>query len=237
MRVLRTFAGVCICVFTSFVIYLGLSLLWRRMEAHLSGLFYEHVLDVEPAGFYFVTGIVAFASAAYATLRRRASPGWLLLGGLLLLLDAISIPSSLYPVGEGPTRVMETTRRVQDSLFTWGTKHGHLPANEKDLAEAVGPAFGGLGTASPYVKKGKRLDYRVVYEANAAGPHLGALVSPDPALIYCAVSPDRKQSWLTATALENPVDERAVLLSDPVNGRPWSLPVTLPAAPPPTERP
>jgi hypothetical protein len=106
---------------------------------------------------------------------------------------------------------MGKTWKVEDSLLIWATNHGHLPGDEKELAEAVGPAFGGpQGTLSPYAKKGKGVAYRVVYEGNAAGPYLAELASPEPAQIFCAVSADLKQAWLTATAAEGHAFRRAV---------------------------
>jgi hypothetical protein len=234
MRVLRILAGLLVSI-AEFLMVIALALSW--MEAHLGrGFYFAEAIDARI--FYLVTGMAGFALAAYAVVRRQAAALALALAGSILLLLACSIPSTLtsWPAAAGSVR--NKALGLQDAPLTWGTNHGHLPANEKELTEAVGPAFQEWRSpSSPYAQRGKRVAYRVVYEGNAAGPYLGELASPKPAQIFCAISPDLKQAWLTATALERDVDEQAVFLPNRESGRPWTVQVTLPAAPQPAKKP
>jgi len=239
MRILRIFAGLLVCFFSLMFTGMEVAELWPWMNAHLRGLFYVHDGYIGPSLFYAVGEVVAFACATYAVLRRRASALWLLLGFLIFVVQAISRGSVASPVdhaNRAQGHVIYTARKIETSLLTWGTERGHLPANEAELAEAVRPAIGereqGL---SRYAQRGKRLAYRVVYAGNAAGPYLAEPAGP--ALIYCAVRPDLKQGWLTATALAQPAADRAVFLADTETGRPWTLPLTLPAEPEPQKTP
>lgn len=241
MRILRIFAGLFVCVFSLGFAGTGAAWVWPWVDAHLRGLFYVYNGYAGPGLFYAVGGVIAFASAAYVVLRRRASALWLLLGFLLFVVQAISLPSVASPsfhVNWAQGHVIHTAGKVETSLLTWGTERGHLPATEAELAEAVRPAIGeqeeGL---SRYVQRGKRLAYRVVYAGNAAGPYLRVPPGPEPALIYFVVSPDLKQGWLTATVLAQPAADRAIFLLDPDNGRPWTLHITLPDQPEPQKTP
>jgi hypothetical protein len=237
MRILRIFAGLFICVFSLEFASTGAAWVWPWLNAHLRGLFYVHDGYAGPGLFYAVGGVIAFVVAAYVVLRRRASALWLLLAFIIFVVQAISLPSVAPPsfhVNWAQGHVIHTARKIEGSLVTWGAERGHLPASEVELAEAVKPAIGkpeeGL---SRYVQRGKRLEYRVIYAGNATGPYLREPAGPEPALIYCAVSPDLKQGWLTATVLTRPAADRAIYLVDPDSGRPWTVHLALPAPPPP----
>ena len=72
---------------------------------------------------------------------------------------------------------------------------------------------------SPYGRDGQRVPYQLIFVRNATGPHLQLPDSPAPAVIYMAVSSDRKHFRVTATALDAMHENRVDFVRE--DGTPW----------------
>jgi hypothetical protein len=183
-------------------------------------------LYVEPEHFFFgylgaglewtLVGGFAFAASAYAIFRRQARFGWLATGFLLALFGAIAVFTGLptLPVQEANVKTGYFLGEVNSALFDWAQKHGHFPANQTELDEALAH----LDRHSPFGRKGAPLSYRWVYVGEASEPVLMEPPPEDPGGIYCAVNQELRRVWLTATVLERPVGGPVVWLK--VFGKP-----------------
>ena len=72
--------------------------------------------------------------------------------------------------------------------------------------EIAANAEGPNGLMGPYYRNGALVPVRLVYVGGATGPVLAEPPdAPMPAAIYCAVSPNRENFWITAAMLDREV--------------------------------
>ena len=191
---------------------------WVRL--HLGQPFYVEYDYLQEGFVWLLWGLLALGFAAYPAIRRQASAGGLILGLALVFVAFIAIPSNpsiVYgPARQARSGVSAALRNLQTALLAWGEQNAHFPADETQLrlvAEGIklpGPPYG--LTSSPYGRGEERLPYRLVYVPDAAGPHQPQPPGAEPGVVYCAVSPNLKQFWLTATVLDGDVGHRVILL-------------------------
>ena len=176
--------------------------MWQWVRLHFGEPFYLQADYLKGSLFFLVPGVAALAVAGYLLVRRQVSAAGLV-GALVALFGLGCVVIFLsFAWDEGDywkrTRMVRHVRGLGWRLAGNG-KEGRFPANETELQNLAG---GGL---SSYARRGEPLPYRYVYVANASRAHLPHAPGDAPAIIYCAVSPDRKRFWLTATALGRPV--------------------------------
>jgi hypothetical protein len=222
---MRFAGGVVVSLFSLPVVYLGLQFLWDGLRIRFGDPFYV-AHDYLARGVVWVAwGLLILALGSVAFLRRKGAVPALILGILLLLGAAIAIPSTLMPghlARTGQQDVQSMMLRVSVTLSAWARQSGRFPASQDELDEFVrAPAEKEGDLITRYARDGRRVPFRLVYVADAAGPHLPSPAGDQPGIIYCAVSSDRQQFWLTGTALGEAVGGEVVILPSFEQAGPW----------------
>ena len=178
---------------------------------------------------WLACGLAALIPILHALLRKQSSAKWLALGFLIGLVSSIALPVRFAaPRYEARPKVFDKMLNVSTAMAGWGTEQGHFPASDSDLKSALHGVEAG---SSPYARGGQRLPFRMVFVKGANGPVVEPAPHAEPGIIYCAVSPDLKRFWLTATAPDQNASEHVVIFGD--NGKPKILQDTLGSQPAP----
>lgn len=164
--------------------------------------------------------LLVVAPSALVLLKKSVPSYWLVLPLLVLLLAAVAIPSNMPPGYRGTIAGRAVERRMQSAatqLEKWGSEPGQLPGDESQLRSALEPKERAEEETPPptnsrYQRGGQPVLYRFVLVPNAQGPRRLQPAGDQPAIIYCAISSDRKRFWLTATALPGDVSSEVVML-------------------------
>jgi hypothetical protein len=177
---------------------------------------------------WLVWTLVALVPILYATLRPRSSPGWLILGFSVALVGMAALPSSYGASislhrGSVPTRLLD----AGDLLQQWGARHGHFPATQAELDDALRS----LPQPSPFARAGRDLPYHPVYVGASGAAPTAARPGDEPGMLLYTTSADQRYCWLTAESLgEKPVSNQPVMLENPAGG-PWVVEQKMPVAP------
>jgi len=162
--------------------------------------------------------LLALVPSVLVLLKKSAPSGLLVLPLLVLVLSAIAIPSNMPPGYRGTMAGRAVERRmklVATALEQWGGEHGQLPGDDGQLRDALKtnePPDEDSATNSRYHRGGQPVPYRFILASNALAPHRLQPAGDQPAIVYCAISSDRKRFWLTATALPGDVSSQVVML-------------------------
>ncbi len=203
------------------IFHFGWGFLWSAVKLRSGQPFYA----VSPEGytargaFWVGLALVALVPSAVVLLKKGAKGSWLVLPLLVLLLAAIAVPSNIPPGYRGHMAGGAVRGRMQDAatqLEEWGSEHGQLPGDESELRIALGPKKPAeeeaSATNSMFGRGGQPVPYRFLLVPNAKAPHRAEPAGDQPAMVYCAISPDRQRFWLTATALPDDVSSEVVML-------------------------
>lgn len=163
--------------------------------------------------------LLVLVPSALVLLKKNVPGTWLVVPLLVLLLSAVAIPSNIPPGYRGTMAGRAVERRMQSAaaqLQQWGSAHGQLPEDEGQLRGALEPKAAAEEEATPSNSRYQRADqpvpYRFLLVPKAQGPRRPQPPLEQPAIVYCAISADRKKFWLTATALPGDVSSEVVVL-------------------------
>lgn len=199
----------------------GWGFLWSAVKLRSGQPFYVASPDdyIAYGAFWVGLALAVLVPSAVVLLKKGAKGSWLVLPLLSLLVAAVALPSNIPPgfrghaAGRGVERRME---RAATQLEKWGGEHRQLPADESELTGALEPKdTAEEQTQDPnsrFLRGGRPVAFRFVLVPNAPGPHRAQPPGEQPAMIYCAISPDRQKFWLTATALPGDVSSEVVML-------------------------
>ena len=193
------------------IAYIGVEVRRRSGPFGIDGDYSEYAIC------YMILTIISMAIGIQTLRNRRGGCAGLVASLITLMFTAISLPSNwLDPASAARRDVQVITKAVGGFLVEDSQQHGHFPGDESQLREAEWRfRLQWLGEhPGPYARGRMRVPYKLVYMANAAGPHLSGPLGPEPSLLYCAISPDLRRLWVTATALEHE-GGKAVFISDP----------------------
>jgi hypothetical protein len=203
------------------VLRFGWGFVWSAVKLRSGQPFYAGAVgDYTTYGAVWTgMGLLILLTSAAVLLRKDSKGGWLVLPLLLLLLVAVALPSIIPPgfrgqlAGQNVQWRMETAAR---QLEEWGREHRQLPADEGELRGALAPKETAAEKApdpnSRFLRGGQPVAYRFVLVPNARAPHRPQPAGDQPAMVYCAISPDRQRFWLTATALPDDVSSEVTML-------------------------
>lgn len=199
----------------------GWGFLWSAVKLRSGQPFYVASPDdyIAYGAFWVGLALAVLVPAALVLLKKGAKGSWLVLPLLFLLVAAVALPSNIPPgfratlAGRNVQRRMET---AASHLEKWGGEHRQLPADESELRGALEPKdTAEEETQDPnsrFLRGGQPVAFRFVLVPNARAPHRAQPAGEQPAIVYCAISPDRQKFWLTATALPDDVSSEVVML-------------------------
>ncbi|MGH9650168.1 MAG: hypothetical protein ACRD3A_05745 [Terriglobales bacterium] len=198
----------------------GADFLWSALKLHSGQPFYAPSRDAyaEYGLIWVGISLLILAPSATVLLKKDSKGSWLVLPLLVLLLVAVALPSNLPPGYRGRLAGRAVERRMEragESLKSWAGEHRQFPEDENQLRTALEPREPGdeeSQTNSRYQRGGQPLAYQFVFVGNAQGPHRPQPPGGQPAIVYCAMSPDRQKFWITATALPDDVSSNVVML-------------------------
>ena len=161
--------------------------------------------------------LLVLVPSALVLLKKKAPGSWLVLPLLVFLLAAVALPSNTPPGSRGRMAVRALEQRVErasESLKVWAGERQQFPGDDRELQSAIEPGTSTRweSTYTQYERGGQPVPYRFVLVANSQGPHRPQQAGDQPAIVYCAVSPDRQRFWLTATALPDDVSSEVMML-------------------------
>ena len=163
-----------------------------------------------------VTAAIALRVVGRVAANKRASVWWLFIPfvyGFFALGSILASPpvikANLIAIANGP--VSSKASAVSDTLMEWGATNKHFPESDTQLGDVLKKLS---QKPSLFARDGMRLPFRIIYKPNATGPYLPSSPGPEPAIIYCAVTADLRQFWLTATVLDEPVGAQISFLKD-----------------------
>ncbi len=188
-------------------------LLFIELQLHLGHPFYVDLQYLSKGMFLFTPGFIGILIVWLVVRSARTSVLWLIVP-LGIGFMGLQVPPSNYEFSAasvGRSAVATQMSEVGRTLLEWGRKNGHFPASESQFLHMVQQL---KQQPSLYAREGQRLPYRMIYIPNAAGPHLPQPPGPEPTMIYCAVSPNLQQFWLTATVLDEVVSTLVSMLKE-----------------------
>ena len=199
------FAGGAAIGFSSFpIMFVGLQFLWCELRSHIGHPFYVEHDYLWGGAVWLAWGLVILALGGIAVFRRKGSAAALVLGIMLLIAAAIALPSIRLPrdvARVAHADVRSAMLRISVTQSAWAKKSGRFPANQRELDEFVkAPVEKERELVSRFARDAQRLPYRLIYIADAPGPHISSPAGDQPGMIYCAVSRDQKRFWITGTA-------------------------------------
>jgi hypothetical protein len=164
--------------------------------------------------------LLVLVPSAIVLLKKDSKGSWLVLPLLVLLLVAVALPSNLPPGFRAVMAGRAEQRRMEgagESLKSWSSERRQLPADDQELGSAIAVETqalidGGSEKNSRFGRGDQPVPYRFVLVAGAQSPHRAQPAGDQPAIVYCAISPDRQKFWLTATALPGDVSSEVVML-------------------------
>ena len=106
-------------------------------------------------------------------------------------------------------------------LEKWADERERFPANEREFRDLVAP-LESSEFPGPFERGGQPVLHRHVYIKDASGPHLPPRPDAEPGVVYCAVNPDAKEFWLTASVLYVPVAKSSAWLKS-LDGKVWVM--------------
>jgi hypothetical protein len=142
---------------------------------------------------FFTLGVIALLCIAYATRWRRAWSALFVFPVLAGLWTMVAVPDIIPYDLKSSAHIHNLVNELE--LFRKQT--GRFPDRESALSAAV------LQEPSSYYQKGRQLPFRTVVVPNATGPFLDN-PGAEPGVIFCAVSTDQQEAWLTGTEIRFP---------------------------------
>ena len=231
MAILRV-AGPLFCTLYSLTSLLaGLYLFFYLEQRNAGGTYYTlHTYWERSSLIRMAGGSVGFGGAgllvtAVSLLVRRHWNGWpgirvdlaamamLQVIGISLFFSTGLVAAQLGMASQVyPTAIM---------LQRWADESQRFPQNEAELMKIVAH-LDAPDYPSPFEQGGRPLPHRHVYINDARGPHLPARPDAEPGVVYCAVNPDAKEFWLTASVLYVPVAKSSAWLKS-LDGKVWVM--------------
>jgi len=173
------------------------------------------------------------AISVYPVVKPKTSASALVFPILIGLvgLNAVSSSSWFHLGLEGMARsqMIGNANRLQAYVLSWIDTHDTFPSSDAQLQEVFRHLANEPAT---YAHQGAPLPYRAVFVGNARGPVLQPTL-PQPGVLYYAINDAGDHFWITASVLDAPSSEKAVILR--AGDAPKVLEEQLPEKPKPEE--
>ena len=197
--ILGVFSIVCGLMPLGFALtYAGVEMRRRSGPFGITGEYSGYVI------FYLVLTLIPVALGVEAVWRQRRGGTALVVSLIIAMFAAYSFPTNYVDRAQSAHgAVRGAAKHTGERMAALSEERGHFPESEAQFRETETSLREAWSGRSPYARDGQQLPYKLVYLASASGPHLPDPPGPEPSLLYCAISPDLKTLWITATALEH----------------------------------
>lgn len=202
-RILAIFSICCGLMPLAFALtYVGVEMRRRSGPFGIAGEYSGYAI------FYLVLTLIPVALGIEAVWKQRRGGTALVLSLIIGMFAAYSFPTNYVDRARSAHgHVRGAAKDTGERMVALSEERGHFPESEAQFREtetSLRDGWSGEGlNRSPYARDGQQVPYKLVYLASASGPHLPGPPGPEPSLLYCAISPDLRTLWITATALEH----------------------------------